>query len=58
MRVRCVRGWEMNGVEDRVIAETREHGRRLHNMDASREQILAMAIPDDSGDAEDRPAPT
>jgi hypothetical protein len=28
-----------------VVAATSEHGRRVHNMTATREQILAMAVP-------------
>jgi predicted small metal-binding protein len=44
MRVRCVCGWETAGDEDAVVAATQEHGRRLHNMEASREQVVAMAI--------------
>ncbi|MGH9277769.1 MAG: DUF1059 domain-containing protein [Acidimicrobiales bacterium] len=46
MRVRCVCGWETAGDEDTVVAATQEHGRRLHNMEASREQVVAMAIED------------
>ena len=41
--VRCVCGWETTGSEDAVVAATVEHGRRLHNMTATREQVLAMA---------------
>jgi predicted small metal-binding protein len=42
--VRCVCGWEVRGSEDEVIAVTFEHGERLHNMSATRQQILAMAV--------------
>ena len=44
MRVRCACGWETTGDEDAVVAATQEHGRRLHNMEATREQVVAMAI--------------
>ncbi len=44
MTVRCVCGWETTGSEDAVVAATLEHGERLHNMTATREQVLAMAI--------------
>lgn len=48
--VRCACGWETHGSEDEVVAATREHGERLHNMTADREQILAMAVrPDAAG---------
>ena len=44
LRVRCACGWEVSGLEDVVIEATQEHGRRSHNMTATREQVLAMAI--------------
>ena len=47
MRVRCVCGWETTGTEDDVLAATAEHGERVHNMRATREEILAMAVPID-----------
>lgn len=56
MRVRCVCGWESSGDEAAVVAATQDHGRRLHNMEATRDQILAMAIPDD-GSAESQVSP-
>jgi predicted small metal-binding protein len=40
-------GWESSGDEDTVVAATQDHGRRLHNMEATREQVVAMAVPDD-----------
>jgi predicted small metal-binding protein len=48
--VRCVCGWETSGSEEAVVTATREHGERLHNMTASREQILAMAVVPSSQD--------
>ena len=45
MRVRCACGWEATGSEDEVVAATSEHGERVHNMCATRDEILAMAIP-------------
>jgi predicted small metal-binding protein len=45
IKVRCACGWERSGSEDVVVEATVEHGRRLHNMIATREQVLAMAIP-------------
>jgi predicted small metal-binding protein len=44
--VRCACGWETTGTEDAVVAATQEHGRRLHNMQATREDVLAMAVAD------------
>lgn len=43
LTVRCACGWEVAGNEDEVVASTIEHGRRLHNMVATREEVLAMA---------------
>jgi predicted small metal-binding protein len=45
LTVRCVCGWEVRGSKEEVVAATSEHGDRLHNMAATREQILAMAVP-------------
>jgi len=44
--VRCVCGWETTGTEDEVVATTSDHGERVHNMRATREEILAMAVTD------------
>jgi predicted small metal-binding protein len=46
LRVRCVCGWETSGTEEDVIAATEDHGLRVHNMRATREEILAMAVSD------------
>ena len=45
LRVRCACGWELPGPEDAVVEATIEHGQRLHNMVATREDVLAMALP-------------
>ncbi len=54
LRVWCACGWEASGPEDTVVESTQEHGRRAHNMLATREQILAMAA--DSSEERPRPA--
>jgi predicted small metal-binding protein len=46
LTVRCVCGWEATGSEDEVVAATSDHGERVHNMRATREEILAMAVTD------------
>ena len=38
---RCACGWEIIGSEDEVVDATIDHGRRIHNMEATREQVLA-----------------
>jgi predicted small metal-binding protein len=43
--VTCECGFEIRGSEDEVVAQTQEHGRTAHNMDVTREQVLAMAKP-------------
>jgi predicted small metal-binding protein len=45
LTVRCACGWETSGTEAEVVATTVDHGRRLHNMEATPEQVLAMAVP-------------
>ena len=50
--VRCACGWESTGPTDDVVPITIEHGRRVHNMIATREQVLAMAV-DPAGVADD-----
>ena len=43
--VTCECGLEIRGETDDVVARTQEHGRTVHNMDVTREQVLAMAKP-------------
>ena len=43
--VRCECGFEVRGPEDEIVPVVQKHGRELHNMEASREQVLAMARP-------------
>ena len=42
--VRCACGWETAGSEDLVVEATAEHGRQVHNMVPTREEVLAMAV--------------
>ena len=46
MRVRCACGWETEGTEDAVVAAAEDHGRSFHNMSVTREQVIAMAVPE------------
>ena len=39
---RCACGWEVSGSEDEVVDATIDHGRRIHNMEATREQVVAV----------------
>jgi predicted small metal-binding protein len=55
--VRCVCGWETTGPEAVAVAATVEHGRRLHNMTATRDEVLAMAVASASEGAITQPDP-
>ena len=38
---RCACGWEMTGPVDQVVEATIDHGKRIHNMVATRDDVLA-----------------
>ena len=38
---RCACGWEFRGPRDEVVDATIDHGRRIHNMEATRGEVLA-----------------
>jgi len=40
-RLGCACGWEVIGTPEEVIAATQEHAEQVHNMKATREDILA-----------------
>ncbi|MFP5331590.1 MAG: DUF1059 domain-containing protein [Acidimicrobiia bacterium] len=44
-RLTCACGWETVGSEDDVVQAALDHGRKLHNMEVTREEALAMAVP-------------
>jgi predicted small metal-binding protein len=39
----CACGWETSGTEEEVVAAAQDHGYRVHNMETSREEVLALA---------------
>jgi Protein of unknown function (DUF1059) len=45
LMARCGCGWRVIGTADEIVAATMEHAGRVHNMTATREQVLAQAIP-------------
>jgi predicted GNAT family acetyltransferase len=45
VRIRCACGWETSGTEDEAAGAAIEHGLRVHNMAATRDQVLATAEP-------------
>jgi predicted small metal-binding protein len=48
---RCACGWEVSGSLDEVVAATIDHGKRLHNMEATREQVVAALAADGAVDS-------
>jgi predicted small metal-binding protein len=46
---RCACGWEFRGTADEVVDATIDHGRRIHNMEASREHVLEALGADPDG---------
>ena len=46
---RCACGWEVTGPLDEVVDATIDHGRRIHNMEATREQVIT-AVSGSAGD--------
>ena len=51
---RCACGWEYRGSRDEVVDATIDHGKRIHNMDATREEVIAAL--DAAGDDDVRDA--
>ena len=45
LEVSCDCGWSFRGPEDRVIEATREHARRVHELEISADQARAAARP-------------
>ena len=43
--VRCECGFEVTGTEDELVPVVQKHGRDAHNMEVSRDEVLAMARP-------------
>lgn len=43
--VKCECGFEARGQQSKLVPEVQKHGREAHNMDATPEQVLAMARP-------------
>jgi hypothetical protein len=44
-RLRCACGWEASGTFDVLVIEAQEHGRRIHNMVPTSEEVEAMLLP-------------
>ena len=50
---RCACGWEITGSLETVVDATIDHGKRIHNMEATRDQVLAAVL----GPATEVPTP-
>ncbi|MGZ4306940.1 MAG: DUF1059 domain-containing protein [Solirubrobacteraceae bacterium] len=53
--IECDCGWRFQGSEEELIEACTAHGRDVHGMDLSHDQILAVARPVDA-DGETAPA--
>ena len=42
--VTCMCGWRCRGAEDEVVHQVQAHGREAHGIEATVEEILALAI--------------
>jgi predicted small metal-binding protein len=49
--VKCECGFEARGKETELVPAVQQHGREVHNMDTTPEQVLAMARQPDTGPA-------
>jgi predicted small metal-binding protein len=49
LRSACACGWQVEGTADEVVEATIDHGARVHNMAATREQVLERAEVVDDG---------
>ena len=56
LTVRCACGWATTGVVADVVPATIDHGRRLHNMEATPEQVRAMAVQAEADELASAPA--
>ena len=42
--VTCLCGWQCRGTEDEVVEQVIAHGRDVHGVESSRDEILAIAV--------------
>jgi predicted small metal-binding protein len=43
--LRCACGWEASGRFQELVIAAQEHGRRIHNMAPTEEEVEAMLLP-------------
>jgi hypothetical protein len=49
--VTCVCGWQIRGTEDEVIAGVQAHGREVHQIETTADEVRAIWHPVPDGDA-------
>ena len=42
--VTCLCGWQVRGTEDDVVAQVQAHGREVHGLESTRDEVLALAV--------------
>jgi len=42
--VTCLCGWQVRGTIDEVVEQVMRHGREVHGLESSRDEILALAV--------------
>jgi predicted small metal-binding protein len=42
--VTCLCGWQVRGTEDDIVAQVQAHGREVHGIESTREEVLALAV--------------
>jgi len=42
--VTCLCGWQCRGTEDEVVDQVITHGREIHGIESTRDEILAIAV--------------
>jgi predicted small metal-binding protein len=42
--VTCLCGWQCRGTEDEVVFQVQAHGRDIHGIESTREEVLAIAV--------------
>lgn len=40
----CICGWQVRGTEDEIVAQVQAHGREVHGIESTREEILSIAV--------------
>lgn len=42
--VTCLCGWQVRGTDEEVVQQVISHGREVHGIESSREEILRIAV--------------